>query len=237
MPWLNACADDTDAGRVDAAVVTVVATGCGNDYGRGTGTIVGTDNTHIYVLTAAHTVAGADTIEVSHNGASVPATVIAFDPDTDLSIIAIGAGDSTSTNTALLNTAPFAVEPAAIATTPLSTTDARNRPATVVLMNNSEPRVVPIHIVRRVNITTENVYLDGDSQRPGYELRADITTGDSGAPVVVDGRIHAIVWSRSRRTDDRAWAIDVVRGGELIAAQRDAGSLGDVDPTRCRTNN
>ena len=231
MPWLNACADDTDAGRVDAAVVTVVATGCGNAYGRGTGTIVGIDDTRAYVLTAAHTVAGADTIEVSHNGTSLPATVVAFDPDTDVSVVAVDLGDSTSPTTGLSRTAP-----AAIATTPLGTTDARNRPATVVLMNNSEPRAVPIEIVRRVNITTENVYLDGDSKRPGYELRADITTGDSGAPVVVDGRIHAIVWSRSRRTDDRAWAIDVVRGGELIAAQRDAGSLGDIDPTRCRPN-
>ena len=129
MPWLNACADDTDAGRVDTAVVTVVATGCGNAYGRGTGTIVGIDDTRAYVLTAAHTVAGADTIEVSHNGASLPATVVAFDPDTDVSVIAVDLDDSTSPTTGLSRTAP-----AAIATTPLGTADARNRPATVVLM-------------------------------------------------------------------------------------------------------
>jgi len=66
-----ACADDTDPGRVDAAVVSVVATGCGNDYARGTATIVdigsATDNT-VMVLTSAHTVAGADRIDITHDG-------------------------------------------------------------------------------------------------------------------------------------------------------------------------
>jgi hypothetical protein len=104
----------------------------------------------------------------------------------------------------------------------------------VVLYRDDIVDVRSVKIVRRVNITTENVYLDGDSRRPGYELRANIATGDSGAPVVIDGRIHAVLWSKSRRSDDRAWAVDVVRARTLIDTQINTGDLGEVDPTRCR---
>ncbi|MFZ8969069.1 MAG: trypsin-like peptidase domain-containing protein [Ilumatobacteraceae bacterium] len=223
-----ACADDTDPGRVDAAVVSVVATGCGNDYARGTATIVdigsATDNT-VMVLTSAHTVAGADRIDITHDGVAYPGTIAAFDPNTDLAVIAVQTRPSD---------AIAAVTPAALAGKGLSTAAAASRAATVVLYRDDIVDVRSAEIARRVNITTENVYLDGDSRRPGYELRADIATGDSGAPVVIDGRVHAVLWSRSRRSDERAWAVDVVHARTLIDTQIDAGDLGEVDPTRCR---
>jgi len=222
-----ACADDTDPGRVDAAVVSVVATGCGNDYARGTATIVdigsATDNT-VMVLTSAHTVAGADHIDITHDGVAYPGTIAAFDPNTDLAVIAVDSHPSD---------AIAAVTPAAIAGKGLSTA-AASRAAIVVLNRDVIVDVRSVNIVRRVNITTENVYLDGDSRRPGYELRANIATGDSGAPVVIDGRVHAMLWSKSRRSDDRAWAVDVVRARTLIDTQINTGDLGEVDPTRCR---
>jgi len=223
-----ACADDTDPGRVDAAVVAVVATGCGNDYARGTGTIVNlqpSGDSTVMVLTSAHTVAGADRIDITHDDVTYPGTIAAFDPNTDLAVIAVDADPSD---------AIAAVTPAAIAGKGLSTTAAASRAATVVLNRDDLVDVRSATIVRRVNITSENVYLDGDSRHPGYELRANIATGDSGAPVVIDGRIHAVLWSKSRRSDDRAWAVDVVRARTLIDTQIDTGDLGEVDPTRCR---
>ena len=52
---------------------------------------------------------------------------------------------------------------------------------------------------------------------------------------MIDGDVAAVVWARSRRFDDRSWAIDPDRAGELIDEQLRTGVIGaDIDLTRCR---
>jgi hypothetical protein len=92
---------------------------------------------------------------------------------------------------------------------------------------------LPVTIARRVTITTEDMYGNGEVVRPGYELTADIEPGDSGALIVIDGAGVAVIWSRSRRTDERAWAIDPIRGGDTIRAQLNDGIDASIDTTRC----
>jgi hypothetical protein len=92
---------------------------------------------------------------------------------------------------------------------------------------------LPVTIARRVIIDTEDVYGEGSTTRPGYELVADIEPGDSGALVVIDGEGIAVVWSRSRRTDDRAWAIDPIRGGDTIRDHLANGIDPEIDLERC----
>jgi hypothetical protein len=104
----------------------------------------------------------------------------------------------------------------------------------VMLRRDDRLVSVPVELVRRVEILTEDIYREGETRRPGYEVRAEIRPGDSGAVVVVDGSPVAVLWSRSRNEDTRAWAIDPVRGGELISTQLAAGSE-PVDNGRCRS--
>jgi S1-C subfamily serine protease len=174
LSGLTGCADDTDATAPVDATVTITATGCRNTLGQGIGTVIDTG----LVLTAAHTLAGSDEITVTHDDTSATGTIVAYDSEMDLALIAVT-------------------------------------------------------IARRVIIDTEDVYGEGSTTRPGYELVADIEPGDSGALVVIDGEGIAVVWSRSRRTDDRAWAIDPIRGGDTIRDHLANGIDPEIDLERC----
>ena len=57
------------------------------------------------------------------------------------------------------------------------------------------------------------------TNRPGFELDADIESGDSGGPVVVDGKVVGVLWARSSKYDHRAYAIDPVAAGGLVREQ------------------
>lgn len=168
------------------------------------------------VLTAAHVVAGADEIVVSRPGRpTATATIVAFDPEMDLAYLDVGSWYGT---------------PQPVASDHV---DAGDRGVAWVY-RDGEPVEVPVHIRRRVNIRTEDIYVEGETNRPGFELDAAIESGDSGGAVLVDGELAGVIWARSRRFEDRAYAIDPSRAGELIDHQRSSRELGDdVDVTRC----
>ena len=140
------------------------------------------------VLTSAHVVAGGSAIELTTaDGSTASGTVVHLDPDLDL---------------ALLETDRRLGRPLVID---------RADPGdvgTVVVRRDDRLQPMQVGVVRPVTIRTEDIYIEGDVLRPGYELEATIEPGDSGAAVVVDGRAVAVVWSRSRQNDNRAWAID-----------------------------
>ena len=73
---------------------------------------------------------------------------------------------------------------------------------------------LPVIVRRPVRIQTEDIYIEGDTNRPGFELDADIQSGDSGGPVMVDGEVVGVLWARSSKFDRRAYAIDPVAAGE-----------------------
>jgi S1-C subfamily serine protease len=216
LPVLSGCADDTDATAPIDATVTITATGCRNTLGQGIGTVIDTG----LVLTAAHTLSGADEITVAHDEASTTGTIVAYDTEMDLALIAIDADVTTGATIAL-------------STQPPTTDIAVDLTGTAVVTRDERLITVPVTIARRVIIDTEDVYGEGSTTRPGYELVADIKPGDSGALVVVDGEGIAVVWSRSRRTDDRAWAIDPVRGGDTIRDHLANGIDPGIDLERC----
>ncbi|HWL41959.1 MAG TPA: serine protease [Ilumatobacter sp.] len=195
MLALAACAPDPPA-----AVVGVRAQGCGPVPADGTGVFVD----HGLVLTAAHTVAGSTTVEIVRDGTSRPAELAALDPTHDLALLRVD-----DRLTAPLPTA--AARPG------------RNTPATAYVVRGGEWRRIDVTIVRPVVIDTTDIYLEGTTERPGFELAADIVPGDSGAPVVVDGYLVGVVWARSSTAGGRAYAI------EATALRVDASA----DLTRC----
>lgn len=203
---LTACAPDPPAGVVGLAVDS-----CDPGIENGAGIVVAPG----LALTSAHVVAGGKGISVHHADRAFEGTIVGFDPEMDLAYVAF--------------------EPRAAAS--LDVDSDRVEPGdhgVAWVVREGEIVDVPVTIRRRVNIRTEDIYIQGETLRPGYELDADIRSGDSGAAVVVGGKVVGVIWARSTKFDDRAYAIDPERAGDLIDRQLRTGELGpDVDITRC----
>jgi S1-C subfamily serine protease len=199
-------------GPPSAVVGIVVSDSCGPGIETGSGALVAPG----LVLTAAHVLAGAETFDVIRDGRSVPGRIVGFDPEMDLAYVAVDG----------LQGVPFQVSSEDV--------EAGDRGVAYVV-RESAVVALPVTVVRRVSISTEDVYAEGETLRPGFELAAEIRTGDSGAAVVIGGELAGVVWARSRQSDARGWAIDPDRAGALIREQLRTGRLGpDIDLTRCR---
>ena len=202
VPALIACRDDRDhsllstvggpASPLEAAVQVRVA-GCRSIEHLGQGSMIGPR----LVLTSAHVVAGATAIGLTAaDGSAATGTVVHLDPDLDL---------------ALVETDHDLARPLVVG---------RADPGdvgTVVVRRDERLQSMSVEVVRPVTIRTEDIYIQGHVLRPGYELEASIEPGDSGGVVVVDGHAVAVVWSRSRQDENRAWAIDSNAIADAIA--------------------
>ena len=70
----------------------------------------------------------------------------------------------------------------------------------------------PRPFVRHVNAS-----VDGGPRRPALVLRARVTVGDSGAPVLTDsGRVAGVLFARSRTRASTAYAVDAAAVAELL---------------------
>lgn len=202
----TACAPDPPG-----AVVGLVIDSCDPGQEVGSGMIVAPG----IALTSAHVVAGADEIVVRHGDRESVASVVGFDPEMDLAYLSF---DAFPTRT--LEVTSDHVEP-----------DDRG---VAYVVRDGHVVVLPLRVRRRVDIRTEDIYVQGETTRPGFELEADIETGDSGGAVVVDGKLVGVIWARSNKVGRRGYAIDAVRAADLIDDQLRTGTLGDdVDVERC----
>jgi S1-C subfamily serine protease len=171
-----------------AGSIRIEAAGCGPTERNGMATAIDDG----LLVTAAHVVAGADTVEVvDAGGRRSTAAVVTFDPVLD--IAALRAAD------AHVASVPIRQERAA--------TDERG--AVVVSDVDDALDWVEVTVVRRATIETTDIYRDTDVSRSGFEIEASIEPGDSGAAVHLPGGIAGIVWARSTVNPDRAWAIDI----------------------------
>ena len=202
---LTACAPDPPA-----AVVGIVVDSCDPGLDQGSGVLVAPG----LALTSAHVLAGAQAITVDHDAGSSDGTIVGFDPEMDLAYVSFAAPRR---------------QPMPVAGERVAEGD----DGVVYVVRDDEVVVLPATVTRRVNIDTEDIYIQGETTRPGIEIQADIEFGDSGGALVVDGRVVGVIWARSNRFPGRAYAIDPVRAGDRIERQLATGDLGDVDVTRC----
>ena len=200
------CADDPPS-----AVVGLSVAGCPPGEAHGTGTIVAP----ALVLTSAHVVKGATEINVTNGDWSTTGTIVGFDPNMDLAYVRLERGSAR----------PLKLDGSRVA---------RGDAGSAYVFRDGEVQVIPVRVKRPVRIHTEDIYIEGDTYRPGYELVADIHAGDSGGPVIVNGDVVGVLWARSSKFENRAYAIDPIAGGELIRAQLASGSIAsDIDVARC----
>lgn len=194
-----------------SAVVELVVDSCDPGIDSGSGILIAPG----LVLTSAHVLAGAKAITVVQGDFGGAGTIVGFDPNMDLAYVTF---DGPQTRTPTVASAHVDADDTGIA----------------YVVRDGEVVGVPVRIRRRVQIRTEDIYIEGETLRPGFELEADIQSGDSGGAVVIGGQVAGVIWARSRRDTHRAYAIDAVRGAGLIDEQLASGTLGDgVDIARC----
>jgi S1-C subfamily serine protease len=199
------------AGDPPSGVVGLTVTGCSTGQAHGSGIVVAPG----LVLTAAHVVKGAKLIEVTDGARDATGSIVAFDPRMDLAYVRLdtdlGRASATSDRTV-----------------------DRGERGVAYVFRDGRRVTIPVTVRRTINIRTEDIYIEGETNRPGFELDADIQSGDSGGPVVVDGEIVGVLWARSSKYDHRAYAIDPLLAGRLVRDQLRTGAIDDtIDLARC----
>jgi S1-C subfamily serine protease len=187
------------------SVVTISAEGCRPFSTFATGIVVDTD----LVLTVAHAVAGETTITVTAaDGRALSAAAVAVDTVEDGALLAVRG----------LGTEPRpTIAPGAAGA------------ATLLTPAGS----APVDIVRAVQITTQDIYRAGSYPRPGFELRAEVSAGDSGGAVIDSkGRLVGMVFAGSRDAPERSWATSVDRLLASLDGARDDPGAADARCSR-----
>ena len=198
------CGTDDPLGR--PTTVGVVASGCSLVESIGGGVAVGPG----LIATTAHTVAGAREIEIAVRGTRHTAEIVAFDKTLDVAILAV----------------PLDLAPA-------RTADPSNGQSVVVETWHPDVgrQAASATVTKRIIVTIEDIYVEGEYQRQAIEIDSPISAGDSGAPVYDDnGDVLGIVYARSRVRDGVGFA---VRSSEI---ERVLARVGEpvADASRCR---
>jgi S1-C subfamily serine protease len=204
-----------------AATVVVYAPGCGPVNRTGLGVLVSPS----LVLTDAHVVAGANPLSISPASSAkpsqtsltkTPAELVYLDPRADL---------------ALLRIEPLSGQielPVRANADPRNSSVPRGSVAVMVALRDGRAIAQRIQIVRPVQLDTKDIYGKRKVKRLGYEIRtsvhAGVHPGDSGSPVVVNGELVGVVWSRSQERTDRAWATDTGPIEKLLRTEIRFGS-------------
>lgn len=168
--------DPATSAQVAAAVVRVEARGCGRVQ-NGSGFAAGAIGSGRTVVTNAHVVAGTGDIEVvDAAGRYRTATVVAFDPVTDLAVLSVAAWESPVLGFS---------EPVVGASG-----GAYGHPG------GGDLRIAPVRVADLVDAVGRDIYGQPGARRQVVELAADLAPGDSGSPVVdTAGRVIGVVFA------------------------------------------
>lgn len=200
---LGGCAGDDPLNR--PSTVGVIASGCGltSVFGGGAAVAPGV------VVTTAHTLSGATTIEVDVGGERHIAELVVFDKNVDLALLAV---------------------PASLPVAPLGDL-AIGDPATLETFHPDIGMTAStVDVRRRLLVTIEDIYVEGEYERRALELGALVHPGDSGSPVYNRrGELAGIVYATSRVREGTSFA---VRSSEIPPLLDRVGEA-VADASRC----
>lgn len=206
---LVACGDHTSSAarsqqRALAAAVRVEADGCQPRASIGAGSFVAEEK----VITVAHVVAGSSSVRVLlADGTTMDAKVVAIDRRKDIAVLDVDS-----------DTAPLPRGSMKVGAS-----------GTFVVYRGDAAVPQPFAAISFVDINAPDIDHEGSSLRRGYQIKASVERGDSGAVLVVDGVATAVVFARSTETGGKAWAVDI---GEARQMLDDAGDQ-PVDVGAC----
>lgn len=202
-----AAVDPAMVKRVRPSVIHVIgdAETCGRHM-MGSGFVAAED----HVVTNAHVVAGADTVQLDTVFGVKEASVVYYDPGADLAVLrAEGLG---------LDPLPFAAEP-------LSAGD----DAVVMGFPQSGPFEAAAARVRGIiTIAGPNIYATGRVEREAYTLRGNIRQGNSGGPVLTPtGEVAGVIFGASVDSSETGYALTT---RQVMDGIGDVGALSALGP-------
>lgn len=192
--------EDPDVQRAAASVLKVRGT---NDCGRGiegSGFLYAPDR----LMTNAHVVAGVDDPEVEIDGESQTAEVVYYNPDLDVAVLRLDAGD--------------------LPTLGLDTEAQSNDPVAVLGYPQDGPYDVEAARIRsEQKLRSPNIYGDGTVIREVFSLRGLVRPGNSGGPIVsASGDVVGVVFAASVTDQDTGYALTADQISASAASGRDA---------------
>lgn len=205
----NILIDDTAmVDRVRPSVVYVLADApqCSRRL-MGSGFVISPDT----ILTNAHVVAGTDTVHVETVNGTVEATVVFYDPDTDLAVLHSAGLDLPALQWA---------EDAA------STRD----DAVVMGFPEGGPfEARPVRIRDKIIVNGPNIYATTRVDREAYSLRGTIRHGNSGGPLLTtDGDVLGVIFGTAVDESETGYALSadevISTIGEFSTAAVDTGA-------------
>jgi S1-C subfamily serine protease len=163
----------------------------------GSGWVVASDR----IVTNAHVVAGSSSVAVLVDGKRerLKATVVAFDPETDLAVLAVPG----------LGLDPLAQDPAA-------------QPDGAAVFAAGYPgggayTVAPGRVRDTVNALGKDIYDDKSVTRAVYSLRTIVRPGDSGGPLLdAKGKVTGVVFAMSTTDSETGYAITLKQAAPLL---------------------
>jgi S1-C subfamily serine protease len=206
--------DDPTAKAIAAvaqpSTVKVVATTC-EFQSSGTGFVIARG----YVVTNAHVVAGASTIQIrTIGGDSLDAVPVYDDPELDVALLWAPRLDAPALRFA-------------------STDPARGAAgATLGYPHGGALTIAPAAVGGSYVATGRDIYGDQRVSRTILELRAMVDQGDSGGPfVLTDGTVGGVVFAEARTNDDVGYALTAT--SVATAVQPRVGRTGAVSTGAC----
>ncbi len=192
------------AGDARASTVRVEATACGRLL-TGSGFAVAADQ----IVTNAHVVAGSERVWISFDGSldRFNAEVVHFDAELDI---------------ALLDVPGLELQPLRLAG---QVPDAGTAAAALGFTGGGRQRLIPAVVTRTLDAIGRDIYGNATVSRDVIEMRADVAPGDSGGPVIVDGRVGGVTFSESHFNSSIGYALSPVSVANSIDA-----ALGSGDP-------
>lgn len=142
------------------------------------------------VMTNAHVVAGTDYIAVDVDGYSLDATVVLFDPNTDI---------------AILDVPGLTKEPVPVASSPADS----GQDAIVLGYPGGGPYTASAARIREtLELTGPDIYRGDNVEREVYTVRGQIRQGNSGGPLIdTSGRLLGVVFGAAVDNTDTGFVL------------------------------
>lgn len=187
--------DDPDVVRTEEAVLKVYGTNRCKNGVEGTAFVYAPDR----VMTSAHVVAGVRDPELVVGNSTVPATVVVYDPDLDIAVLAVDT--------------PIQ---------PLRFGGQAKPSAGVAIVGYPQDGPFDIQTARiraEQRLRSPNIYGESTVVREVYSVRGKIRPGNSGGPLVSSrGRVLGMVFAASITDSETGYALTVDQLAETAAA-------------------